>query len=134
MLAFYIDEPLSEKEQLDVLEQLSSFGEDVSLGLEFKRIPFVFPADSSSVKNEDMIQIMKGHLRNAGVPNRPSCLLVMPKEGVRWGNLLQMAFEDAVGYFPFVVQPWNGAAESGDLVRREWMRVINMNGVMSSLG
>ena len=135
MLAFYIDEPLSQSEQIEVIAQLTEFGENVASGLEFKRIPYVFPLDGSSVKNEEMIEVFKGHIRNAGVPTESQCVFIMPKEGIRWALLLQMAFEAAVGYFPYVVQPWtkDSYTEDAPIMRSEWMRVTNMNGVMSAL-
>ena len=131
MLAFYIDEPLSQAEQQQVIEQLAGFGEDVGSGLEFKRIPYIFPADGSTVKNEEMIKIFKGHIRNAGAPTESQCVFIMPKDGIRWGLLLQMAFGEVVGHFPYSVQPWTQEAEDSPVMRSEWMRVTNMNGVMS---
>lgn len=51
------------------------------------------------------------------------------------GLTFQMAFEAAVGYFPYVVQPWtkDSYTEDAPIMRSEWMRVTNMNGVMSAL-
>ena len=134
MLAFYIDETLSQSEQMEVIEQLAEFGEDVGSGLEFKRIPYVFPADGNAVKNEEMIEVFKGHIRNAGVPTGDQCVFIMPKDGIRWALLLQMAFEAVVGYFPYIVQPWtqDSYTEDAPILRSEWMRVTNMNGVMSA--
>ena len=135
MLAFYIDEPLSPDEQQQVMEQLECFGENASETLEFRRIPYVFPADGSALRNQEIVKVFKGHLRNAGVPSGRLCVYIMPKNAIRWGELLQVAFVEASGFYPYVVQPWTWEGVVGDstIVRSEWMRVTNMNAAMAGL-
>lgn len=135
MLAFYIDEALSPAEQQQVMEQLEYFGEKAGDHLEFRRIPYVFPADGSSVKNQEMIDVFKGHLRHAGVPTGRLSVFIMPKNAMRWAVLLQMAFVEVTGLYPYIVQPWTweGDIEDSAIVRSEWMRVTNMNGAMAGL-
>lgn len=131
MLAFYLDETLSAAEQADVLEQLADFGEDIRAGLEFKRIPFVFPVEGCATDNEILIEKFSGHLRNAGARTGQRCLFILPKEDSRWALLLQMAFERTVGRFPYLVQPWSWNEVNEQPVRSEWIRVTNLNGMMT---
>lgn len=65
MLAFYVDETLTEAEEAEALRALASRGVGA---LEYRRIPFVFPAHGEAITNEKMLEVLKGHIRNAGVP------------------------------------------------------------------
>lgn len=130
MHAYYIDEPLSETEAAQVIDELRNWGETVSTGLEFRRIPFVFPVEDEGFATDfSAWKLFEQHLRNAGVRNGPSCLFIMPKDGVKWALMLQCAFEGVAGHLPYVVQPWL-ECQNGQVVRREWMNVVDM----SSLG
>ena len=127
MHAYYIDEPLSETEAAQVIDELRNWGETVSTGLEFRRIPFVFPVEDEGFANDfSAWKLFEQHLRNAGVRNGPSCVFIMPKDGVKWALMLQCAFERVAGHLPYVVQPWL-ECQSGQVVRREWMNVVDMS-------
>ena len=130
MHAYYIDEPLSETEAAQVIDELRNWGETVSTGLEFRRIPFVFPVEDEGFATDfSAWKLFEQHLRNAGVRNGPSCVFIMPKDGVKWALMLQCAFERVAGHLPYVVQPWL-ECQNGQVVRREWMNVVDI----SSLG
>lgn len=130
MLAFYIDEPLSPIEEQVVIEQLKLHGETIT-ALEFKRIPFVFPADASQFTNKEMIVKLQNHLNNAGAPIGKQSVFILPKDGFRWGMLLQMAFQAVTQYYPYVVQPWE-MDENNKLQRREFIMVTDTNAFMNS--
>ena len=127
MHAYYIDEPLSETEADQVIDELRNWGETVAAGLEFRRIPYVFPVeDEVSASDYSAWQHFEQHLRNAGVRMGPSCVFIMPKDGMKWALMLQFAFERVAGHLPYVVQPWL-ECQSGNVVRREWMNVVDMS-------
>lgn len=127
MHAYYIDEPLSETESAQVIDELRNWGETVSAGLEFRRIPFVFPVEDEGFASDySAWKLFEQHLRNAGVRNGPSCVFIMPKDGVKWALMLQCAFERVAGHLPYVVQPWL-ECQTGHVVRREWMNVVDMS-------
>lgn len=129
MQIYYIDEQLSQAEQLDVAEQLADFGENIE-AIEYKRIPFVFPVDGEKMTNEEMMTIFCGHLKNAGI-TKGQHVFLMPKDFARWGILFQSAFETVAGYLPYVVQPWHQTGDS--IIRRDYLMVMDMNAVMSGL-
>lgn len=130
MHAYYIDEPLSDSETDQVIDELRNWGERVPAGLEFRRIPFVFPVEQEAAAPDySAWKNFEQHLRNAGVRMGPSCVFIMPKDGMKWALMLQFAFEKVAGHPPYVVQPWLECA-SGNVVRREWMNVVDL----SSLG
>lgn len=129
MKAYYIDEALNEKETKEVEEYLKDLGGVADVNLEFKRIPYVFPADGNTVKNDEMVVKFRSHLKNAGVKNGDVCMLIMPKDGIRWAILMQLAFENITGLLPLVVQPWG--YENKTLVRRESLFVTNMSLVLN---
>ena len=127
MHAYYIDEPLSESEAAQVIDELRNWGETVPAGLEFRRIPYVFPVeDEVSASDFSAWMLFEQHLRNAGVRKGPSCVFIMPKDGMKWALMLQFAFERVAGHLPYVVQPWL-ECHSGQVVRREWMNVVDMS-------
>lgn len=126
MHAYYIDQPLSEDEAAQVIDELRNCGERVKAGLEFRRIPYVFPVESEAASDYSTWKIFEQHLRNAGVRMGPPCVFIMPKDGMRWALMLQFAFERVAGHLPYVVQPWL-ECHSGQVVRREWMSVTDMS-------
>lgn len=126
MHVYYIDESLSESESAQVIDELRNWGESVPAGLEFRRIPYVFPVEVDvSASDYSAWKHFEQHLRNAGVRMGPSCVFIMPKDGMKWALMLQFAFERVAGHLPYVVQPWL-ECESGQLVRREWMNVVDL--------
>lgn len=126
MHAYYIDESLSETESAQVIDELRNWGESVPAGLEFRRIPYVFPVeDEISASDYSAWKHFEQHLRNAGVRMGPPCIFIMPKDGMKWAMMLQFAFERVAGHLPYIVQPWL-ECQSGHLIRREWMNVVNL--------
>lgn len=132
MLTFYIDEKLTEAEEADALRALASSGPG-EVKLDYRRIPCVFPSEGESVTNDRMIEVFKGHLRNAGVPVGVQSLFVVPKEGIRWAVLFQEAFYLVTGYYPIVIQQWQRSLEDADetITRRDYLNMIDMHAVMT---
>ncbi|MCM3583735.1 hypothetical protein M3795_25020 [Ralstonia pickettii] len=130
MLAFYVDEKLTETEEAEALRALASRSVEA---LEYRRIPCVFPAHGESVTSEKMIEVLKGHLRNAGVPVGVQSIFVVPKDGIRWAVLLQEAFYLVTGYYPVMIQQWQRSlGDDADIVtRRDYLHMIDMHAVMT---
>ena len=127
MFAFYMDERLSGTEELEVLEQLADFGESIADGIEYRRIPFVFPIGLGSATDGERVNGLKSHLRNAGVPAGRQSLFILPRDGIRWAIILQQPFREISGNLPYAVQPWQ-RGDDGALVRRDHLFVIDMSG------
>lgn len=130
MQTFFVDEKLTDSESEEALRVLASRGVKT---LEYKRIPFVFPVHGEQVTNEKMVEILKGHLRNAGVPIGVQSIFIVPKEGIRWAILLQEAFYLVTGYYPVMIQQWQRSVEDGGetLTRRDYLNMIDMHAAMS---
>lgn len=131
MLVFYIDETLTESEESDVLAALSAKGMAQDR-LDYRRIPCVFPTKNEAVTNEKMLEVLKGHVRNAKVPIGVQSIFIIPKDGIRWGVLLQEAFHLVTGFYPVMIQPWQRLQIDGDdsVTRRDYLHMIDMHAVM----
>ncbi|MEB0014530.1 hypothetical protein QN416_23320 [Glaciimonas sp. Cout2] len=134
MKVFYVDEILTDGEESDVLAALAETTHKVDQ-LVYRRIPCVFPAESVPVKNEKMLDVLKGHVRNAKVPIGEQSILIIPKNGMRWGLLLQEAFYTVTGFYPFVIQPWeiSSEGEGHSVNRRDYLHMIDMHSVMTNI-
>jgi hypothetical protein len=53
-----------------------------------------------------MIEALKGHLRNAGMPIGIQSIFIVPKDGIRWAVLLQEVFYLVTGFYPIMIQQW----------------------------
>lgn len=131
MLAFYLDEPLSELEQNQVIHQLKVLGITIEESLDFKHITFEFSPDDSDLTHVEIIKIFEKHLQAAAVTVAKPSLFILPKGGFRWGMLLQMAFKNLTNYYPYVVQPWETNANKV-ITRRERLLVTDINSAMNN--
>lgn len=132
MLTFYVDVKLTEAVEADALSALASRGVKLEM-LDYRRIPFVFPASSHPITNDRMIDVLKGHLRNADVPVGVQSLFVVPKDGIRWAVLLQEAFYLVTGYYPIMIQPWQITLDGDEeiIIRRDYLHMIDMHAVFT---
>jgi hypothetical protein len=132
VLTFYIDEPLSEAESAKALAALIAQGRGIDR-LEYRRIPCVFPVEGQVVSNERMLDVLKGHVKNAGAPIGFQSILIVPKEGIRWGVLLQEAFYSVTGFYPVVIQPWQVSLGNGPrtITRRDYLHMFDMHAVLT---
>jgi hypothetical protein len=132
VLTFFIDEPLSEAESAEALVVLIAQGRRIDR-MEYRRIPCVFPIESQAVSNERMLFVLKGHVKNAGVPVGIQSILIVPKDGIRWAVLLQEAFYSITGFYPVVIQPWQVSPDDGPgtVTRREFLNIFDMHGVLT---
>ncbi|WP_143084531.1 hypothetical protein [Massilia yuzhufengensis] len=132
MLTFYIDEPLPEAESAEALAALIAQGRRIDR-MEYRRIPCVFPIEGQAVSNERMLDVLKGHVKNAGVPIGRQSILIVPKNGIRWGVLLQEAFYSVTGFYPVVIQPWQVSLDDGPrtITRRDYLHMFDMHAVLT---
>jgi hypothetical protein len=132
MLAFYIDETLTAAEEADAVSRLRSQGRTLDR-LEYRRIPCVFPAAHESVTNEKMLEVLKGHIRNAGAPTGAQSIFIVPKDGMRWAVLLQEAFYLVTGFYPVMIQQWQRSLvdDNSAVTRRDYLNMIDMHAVMA---
>jgi hypothetical protein len=132
VLTFYIDEPLPAAESAEALAALISQGRRIER-MEYRRIPCVFPVESQAVSNERMLDVLKGHLKNAGVPVGVQSILIVPKDGIRWAVLLQEAFYSITRFYPVVIQPWQVSLDDGPrtVTRRDYLNMFDMHGVLT---
>lgn len=134
MLAFYIDETLTEGEEAEALGALALRGVKLDR-LEYRRIPCVFPAMNDPITNEKMLEVLQGHVRNAGVPIGSQSMFIVPKDGIRWAVLLQEAFYQVTGFYPIMIQQWQRPLADGDdsITRRDYLNMIDMHAVMTQM-
>lgn len=132
MFAFYIDETLTETEESDAISALRAQGREIDR-LEYRRIPCVFPVANESVTTEKMLEALKGHIRNAGVPTGTQSVFIVPKDGIRWAVLLQEAFYLVTGFYPIMIQQWQRSLADGDtaITRRDYLNMIDLHAVMT---
>jgi hypothetical protein len=132
VLTFYIDEPLPEPESAEALAALVSQGRRIDR-MEYRRIPCVFPADGEAVSNARMLEVLKGHVKNAAVPVGRQSILIVPRDGIRWAVLLQEAFYAITGFYPVVIQPWQVSLDDGPrtITRRDYLNMFDMHGVLT---
>lgn len=132
MLTFYIDEPLLETESAEALAALIAQGHRIDR-MEYRRIPCVFPVEGQAVSNERMLDVLKGHVKNADVPIGCQSILIVPKDGIRWGVLLQEAFYSVTGFHPVVIQPWQVSLDDGPrtTTRRDYLHMFDMHAVLT---
>lgn len=131
MLAFYLDEPLSEIEQNQVIQQLKTSGISIEDCLDFKHINFEFSAEDSDLTHAEIIKVFEKNLQAASVTVAKPSIFILPKGGFRWGMLLQMAFKNITNYYPYVVQPWETNANKV-ITRRDHLLVTDINSAMNN--
>lgn len=131
MLAYYIDEALSESEADGVLEQLQEFGEDVASGLTFMQIPI----DDGALSETDLVEACAVCLRDAGISPEARFLFIMPRDEEKWGEILHAAFKECERPFPYIAHPWEqeGYDDDAPIVRRDSIPVMDLQVAMSYL-
>lgn len=129
MLAYYIDEPLSDAEQALVIQQIRSFSTNSIEKLEFRQIKEPIPNNDSNLTHAEIIQSFENILKTLGTPSGIQSTFILPKGGLSWGMLLQIAFKNVSNYYPFVVQPWEMSKER-IYQRRQNILVTDINTAM----
>lgn len=129
MLTYYIDEPLSPIEQQMVIEQINVISTDAAKQLIFKRIPDHIPTNESELSHTEIIKVFEDILVKLEIPIGVQSTFILPKGGLSWGMLLQIAFKNVSKFYPFVVQPWEMNADRIHK-RREHILVTDINGAM----
>lgn len=129
MLTYYIDELLSSVEQKLVIEQINAISINKIDRLEFIQIIDKIPTNDSELSHREIIKAFEDILIKLGTSAGLQTTFILPKGGLSWGMLLQMAFKNVSHFYPFVVQPWE---MNGDRMytRRERILVTDINSAM----
>lgn len=130
MLAYYIDEPLSESEQETVIEQIRSLGTNTIDKIEFKQITGQIPDNESNLTHTEIVKTFENILVTLGTPAGAQSVFILPKGGLSWGMLLQIAFKNVSSFYPFVVQPWE-MSKDRTYQRRKNVLVTDINPAFS---
>jgi len=129
LLTYYIDEPLSATEQEIVIEQINKFSNNAVEQLVLKQITDQIPTNDSELTHAEIIKVFEDMLIRLGIPAGIQSTFILPKGGLSWGMLLQIAFKNVSKFYPFVVQPWEMNADRVHK-RRERILVTDINGAM----
>jgi len=129
LLTYYIDEPLSATEQEIVIEQINKFSNNAVEQLVLKQITDQIPTNDSELTHVEIIKVFEDMLIRLGIPAGIQSTFILPKGGLSWGMLLQIAFKNVSKFYPFVVQPWEMNADRVHK-RRERILVTDINGAM----
>jgi len=129
MLTYYIDEPLSPIEQQMAIEQINAISIGAAKQLIFKRIPDQIPTNESALSHAEIIKVFEDILVKLEIATETQSTFILPKGGLSWGMLLQIAFKNVSKFYPFVVQPWEMNADR-EHKRREHILVTDINSAM----
>ncbi len=130
--SFYLDIQPSPEETASIIESLNAIDGLKIEALDYIRIPHVFPVEGDVAVNLDKLyRMFRNHLIKAGAVKGKQALFIMPKNEARWASLIQGAFSEETGYYPYVVQPWELAADKL-LARRNDLFVIDMHSMMNA--
>ena len=129
MLTYYIDEPLSALEQKMVIEKINTISINKVDRLEFIQIIDEIPNNDNELTHKEIIKAFEDMLIKLGTPTGVQSTFILPKGGLSWGMLLQMAFKNVSHFYPFVVQPWEMNADRKH-TRRERILVTDINSAM----
>lgn len=130
MLAYYLDEPLTIHEQKIVLEQINAISINKVDHLEFLQITNEIPMSDSNLTHAEIIKAFEDILIKLGTATGVQSTFILPKGGLSWGMLLQMAFKNVTSFYPFIVQPWEMGPDKKHK-RRERILVTDINSAMS---
>lgn len=129
MLTYYIDEPLSAIEQKMVIEQINEISSNAVEQLILKQITDQIPTNDSELSHAEIIKVFEEMLIGLETPVGIQSTFILPKGGLSWGMLLQIAFKNVSKFYPFVVQPWQMNVDRIHK-RREHILVTDINGAM----
>lgn len=129
MLTYYIDEPLSAIEQKMVIEQINEISSNTVEQLILKQITDQIPTNDSELSHAEIIKVFEEMLIGLETPVGIQSTFILPKGGLSWGMLLQIAFKNVSKFYPFVVQPWQMNVDRIHK-RREHILVTDINGAM----
>lgn len=130
MIAYYIDQPLSEPEQIMVIEQINEISANKITKLDFIQLTDAMPTNDSTLTHAEIIKAFESMLIQLGAPVNVQSTFILPKGGLSWGMLLQIAFKNTTHYYPFVIQPWEINQDKG-YQRRKNIIVTDINSAMS---
>lgn len=129
MLTYYIDEQLSASEQKMVIQQINTISINKVERLDFIQIIDEIPTNDSDLTHAEIIKAFEDILIKLGIAAGVQSTFILPKGGLSWGMLFQMAFKNVSHFYPFVVQPWELNADKKHK-RRERILVTDINSAM----
>jgi hypothetical protein len=129
LLIYYIDEPLSVHEQNMVIEQINTISINKIDRLDFIQLIDKIPSNDTELSHAEIIKAFEDILIKLGIPAGVQSTFILPKGGLSWGMLLQMAFKNVSSFYPFVVQPWEMGPDKKHK-RRERILVTDINSAM----
>jgi hypothetical protein len=100
LLAYYIDEPLSAIEQEIVIEQINAISTNTVEHLILIQMADLLPTNDSELTHTEVIKAFEDILIKLGTPAGVQSTFILPKGGLSWGMLLQMAFKNAATFIP----------------------------------
>jgi len=129
LLTYYIDEPLSAIEQKMVIEQINKISLNTVEQLMLKQITDQIPTNDCELSHAEIIKVFEDMLIKLETPAGTQSTFILPKGGLSWGMLLQIAFKNVSKFYPFVVQPWEMSIDK-KYKRRERILVTDINSAM----
>jgi len=126
LLTYYIDAPLSVHEQKMVIDQINIISINKVNRLDFIQLIDKIPTNDSELTHTEIIKAFEDILIKLGTPAGVQSTFILPKGGLSWGMLLQMAFKNVSHFYPFVVQPWEMNTDKKH-TRRERILVTDIN-------
>jgi hypothetical protein len=91
----------------------------------------LLPTNDSELTHTEVIKAFEDILIKLGTPAGVQSTFILPKGGLSWGMLLQMAFKNVSHFYPFIVQPWEMNADRKH-TRRKRILVTDINSAMPS--
>ncbi len=129
LLTYYIDKPLSATEQKMVIEQINTISINKVDHLDFIQLIDEIPTNNSEMTHKEIIKAFENMLIQLHMPAGVQSTFILPKGGLSWGMLLQMAFKNVSHFYPFVIQPWEMGPDKKHK-RRERILVTDINTAM----
>jgi hypothetical protein len=129
LLTYYIDEPLSTLEEKMVIEQINTISNNKVDHLDFIQLIEAFPENDINLAHAEIIKAFEDMLIKLDIPTGVQSTFILPKGGLSWGMLLQMAFKKTSNFYPFVVQPWE-MSKAKEYRRRDRILVTDINSAM----
>lgn len=106
MLLFYLDEPLSDEEAVQIAEALADAGECPEVVQ--KRISFLYAVGESAAANNPT-ELLSACLARTGLGDREVCALSIPRDGSWRADVLADAFYRMTRRNPYMIQRWSRA-------------------------
>ena len=112
-----------------VIEQINTISINKVDHLDFIQFIDEIPTNDSELSHKEIIKAFEDILIKLEIPAGVQSTFILPKGGLSWGMLVQMAFKNVSHFYPYIVQPWEMNADRKH-IRRERILVSDINGAM----